>query len=81
LLLELDSKHVLSEPSEAPPIVGIGEVKSMFFTKALNAYFMLKRAYGNPKYKQVISSVKLFANLCTMAKRYLCNNFENIKMG
>jgi hypothetical protein len=77
LLRELDSE---TEVESVKFKVGKDEVMKMFVVKAVNAYHMMKRMYGNPKFKQVIASSKRFRDLSTMAKRYLCKMLQEVKL-
>jgi len=48
--------------------------------KAINTYFAMRFECGNPKFKQVITTIPMFRSLSILAKDYLVDRFEIIKM-
>jgi len=55
--------------------VGKGEVYKLFMNKAINAYYTMRFECGNPKFKQVVTTIPMFRNLSILAKDYLVDNF------
>jgi hypothetical protein len=60
--------------------VGKNEVYKAFMNKAINTYFTMRFECGNPKFKQVVTTIPMFRNLSILAKDYLVDNFSIISM-